>query len=155
MTDEVIRQDIHQSKSRSSSRALSILLALAADAFLVWLLFLRHNNLQLPEGAETFWTYVFLGFVAYSVIQLWTLAYQTGRGNELAATVDKLTAASPALVAALIEVYWAGSGALATLNWRQHLVAAAWGVFAIADFFSTDITNQRLRVRQMNIGQSD
>ena len=153
MTDEVIRQDVHQPKRRSSSRALSIILALVADAFLIWLLFVKHNEVVPAGNPDNFWAYVFVGFVAYSVIQLWTLAYQTGRGDELAATVDKLTAASPAMVAALIEVYWAGNGAIATLDWRQHLIAAALGVFAIADFFATDITNQRLRTRQMNVGQ--
>ena len=31
-------------------------------------------------------------------------------------------------------------------------VAALWSAFAITDFFATYITNQRLRARQLNVG---
>jgi hypothetical protein len=106
------------------------------------------------RGAESFWVEAFVGFAAYSIIQLWTLAYQTGRGDELAATVDKVFAASPALVIALIEVYWIGHDSVHALSWRHHVIAACWAAYAMADFFATDITNQRLRMRQMNLGQT-
>jgi hypothetical protein len=79
------------------------------------------------------------------------LAYQTGRGDEFAATIDKVFAASPAIVTALVQMYWIGHDSAATLSWRQHLASAVWAVFSIADFFATDITNQRLRMRQLNL----
>jgi len=82
---------------------------------------------------------------------LWTLAYQTGRGDEFAATIDKVFAASPAIVTALVQMYWIGHDSAATLSWRQHVVSAVWAVFSVADFFATDITNQRLRMRQLNL----
>ena len=40
------------------------------------------------------------------------------------------------------------------LTWRHHAVAALWSAFALTDFFATDITNQRLRARQFNVGDS-
>jgi hypothetical protein len=132
---------------------LSILLALIADFFLVWLLYYGQNWTPTGADIESFWLEVFVAYAVYSVIQLWTLAYQTGRGDELAATIDKLFAASPAMVAALIEVYWIGHDSITALSWRHHVIAAVWAVFAITDFFATDITNQRLRMRQMNLGQ--
>jgi hypothetical protein len=133
-----------------SSRALSILLALLADAGLGFLLF-QQNWISSTEEVEPFWVRQFIVFALYSSIQLWTLAYQTGRGDEFAATIDKIFAASPAIVTALIQMYWIGHDSAATLSWRQHLVAVIWIVFSIADFFATDITNQRLRMRQLNL----
>jgi hypothetical protein len=70
--------------------------------------------------------------VGSASIQLWTLAYQTGRGDELAATVDKVFAASPALVVALIEVYWIGHDSVDALSWRHHVIAACWAAYAMA-----------------------
>jgi hypothetical protein len=133
-----------------SSRSLSIMLAILADAGLVLLLF-RKNWISPAADIEPFWAGQFVAFAVYSALQLWTLAYQTGRGDELAATIDKVFAASPALVTALIQMYWIGHDADASLSWRQHVVSALWSVFAIADFFATDITNQRLRMRQLNL----
>jgi hypothetical protein len=132
-----------------SSRSFSIVLAVLADASLVLLLFRRHW--VAGTDIEPFWVEQFVAFAIYSALQLWTLAYQTGRGDELAATVDKVFAASPAIVTALIQMYWVGHDASASLSWRQHVVSALWSVFAIADFFATDITNQRLRMRQLNL----
>jgi hypothetical protein len=133
-----------------SSRAVSIVLAVLADASLAWLL-LRQNWIYSPQEIEPFWVEQFLAFAAYSSLQLWTLAYQTGRGDEFAATIDKVFAASPAVVTALIQMYWIGHNSAATLSWRQHVVSAIWTIFSIADFFATDITNQRLRMRQLNL----
>jgi hypothetical protein len=133
-----------------SSRSFSIALAILADATLVLLLF-RKNWITPPGDAEPFWVEQFVAFAVYSSLQLWTLAYQTGRGDELAATIDKVFAASPAIVTALIQMYWIGHDAAASLSWRQHVVSALWSAFAIADFFATDITNQRLRMRQLNL----
>jgi hypothetical protein len=139
-----------QARHGVSSRALSILLALLADAGLGLLLF-QENWVSSTEDVEPYWVRQFIVFALYSAIQLWTLAYQTGRGDEFAATIDKVFAASPAIVTALIQMYWIGHNSAATLSWRQHIVAAIWMVFSIADFFATDITNQRLRMRQLNL----
>lgn len=139
-----------QARHGVSSRAVSILLALLADAGLVFLLF-QQNWISSTEKIEPFWVRQFIIFAAYSAIQLWTLAYQAGRGDEFAATIDKVFAASPAIVTALIQMYWIGHNSAATLSWRQHIVSAIWIVFSIADFFATDITNQRLRMRQLNL----
>jgi len=133
-----------------SSRSFSILLALLADANLI-LLLLEKNWIAPTAEVEPFWVEQFVAFAIYCALQLWTLAYQTGRGDELAATVDKIFAASPAIVTSLIQMYWVGHDAAASLSWRQHVVSALWSAFAIADFFATDITNQRLRMRQLNL----
>jgi hypothetical protein len=137
-------------KHNVSSRALSIILAVIADAGLVLLLFQRHLTSSAAD-IEPFWVRQFIAFGIYSALQLWTLAYQTGRGDELAATIDKVFAASPAIVTALVQMYWIGNDSGATLSWRQHVVSGIWSVFSIADFFATDITNQRLRMRQLNL----
>jgi hypothetical protein len=139
-----------QGRHGVSSRAVSIFLALLADAGLAFLLF-RQNWISTTEEVEPFWVRQFIVFALYSAIQLWTLAYQTGRGDEFAATIDKVFAASPAIVTALIQMYWIGHNSAVTLSWRQHIVSAIWFVFSIADFFATDITNQRLRMRQLNL----
>lgn len=133
-----------------SSRAFSIILAVIADVGLA-LLLLRQNWISSAGDIEPFWVKQFIGFAIYSALQLWTLAYQTGRGDELAATIDKVFAASPAIVTALIQMYWIGHDSAGAPSWRQHVVSALWTVFAIADFFATDITNQRLRMRQLNL----
>jgi hypothetical protein len=139
-----------QAKHGVSSRAVSIVLAVLADAGLAWLLF-HQSWISPPPEIERFWVEQFIAFAVYSSLQLWTLAYQTGRGDEFAATIDKVFAASPAVVTALIQMYWVGHNSAATLSWRQHVVSAIWTVFSIADFFATDITNQRLRMRQLNL----
>jgi hypothetical protein len=137
-----------------SSRTFSIILAILADASLVLLLF-RKNWIAPAADIEPFWVEQFVAFAIYCALQQWTLAYQTGRGDELAATIDKIFAASPAIVTALIQMYWIGHDASASLSWRQHVVSALWSAFAIADFFATDITNQRLRMRQLNLAAPD
>ena len=133
-----------------SSRAFSIILAVIADAGLVFLLS-QHKWTSATEDIELFWVRQFIAFAIYSSLQVWTLAYQTGRGDEFAATIDKVFAVSPAIVTALIQMYWIGHDSGATLSWRQHVVSGLWSVFAIADYFATDITNQRLRMRQLNL----
>lgn len=157
MENAVTAQSVDRKTSRRffarhgfSSRSFSIVLALLADANLILLLFRRHW--LAPAGdVESFWVEQFVAFAVYAALQQWTLAYQTGRGDELAATVDKVFAASPAIVTALIQMYWIGHDAGSSLSWRQHVVSALWSGFAIADFFATDITNQRLRMRQLNL----
>jgi hypothetical protein len=135
-----------------SSRSVSILAALVVDAGLVWLLYLR-STYNPPVGeAELFWVRVIAAFGVYAVLQQWTLANQTGRGDDLTAALDKFIAASPIVVALVIEAYWLGAQGTAALSWRHHAVAALWATFAVTDFFATDITNQRLRARQFNVG---
>jgi hypothetical protein len=133
-----------------SSRSLSIVLALLANANLIVLL-LRRNPIASASDIEPFWVQQFVGLAIYSALQLWTLAQHAGRGDELAATVDKVFAASPAIVTALIQMYWIGHDSAASLSWRQHVVSALWSLIAIADFFATSITDKRLRTRQMNL----
>ena len=53
---------------------------------------------------------------------------------------------------ARIEAYWLGAEGPGALSWRHHAVAVLWSAFALTDFFATDITNQRLRARQFNVG---
>jgi len=101
-----------------------------------------------------FWVRVTAAFGAYAVLQQWTLANQSGRGDDFSAALDKFVAASPIVVAAVIEAYWLGAEGSAALSWRHHAVALLWSLFALTDFFATDITNQRLRARQFNVGDS-
>jgi hypothetical protein len=129
---------------------VSIALAVIADVGLV-LLLSKHDWISSQDDVEPFWVKQFIAFAIYSSLQLWTLAYQTGRGDEFAATIDKVFAASPTIVTALVQMYWIGHNSAATLSWRQHVVSAVWAIFSIADFFATDITNQRLRMRQLNL----
>jgi hypothetical protein len=101
-----------------------------------------------------FWVRVLGAFGVYAILQQWTLANQTGRGDDFSAALDKFVAASPIVVAAVAEAYWLGAEGSGALTWRHHAVAALWSAFALTDFFATDITNQRLRARQFNVGDS-
>jgi hypothetical protein len=137
-----------------SSRSISILAALVVDVGLVWLLFFR-ASFNPPVGeAEMFWVRVLVAFGVYTVLQQWTLANQTGRGDDFTAALDKFVAASPIVVAAVIEAYWLGAEGHGALSWRHHAIAVLWSAFAVTDFFATDITNQRLRARQFNVGDN-
>ena len=91
-------------------------------------------------------------FQTLTSLQEQTLANQTGRGDDFTAALDKFIAASPIVVAAVIEAYWLGAEGSGALSWRHHAVALLWSAFALTDFFATDITNQRLRARQFNVG---
>jgi hypothetical protein len=151
MATTVERVQVHQD-GHWSSRTISILAALAVDVGLVWLLFFRAKYNPPVGEAELFWVRVIAAFGTYAVLQQWTLANQTGRGDDVTSALDKFVAASPIVVAAVIEAYWLGAEGAAALSWRHHAVAALWSAFAITDFFATDITNQRLRARQFNVG---
>mgnify|MGYP000981843982 CR=1 FL=1 len=141
---------VETTEGRWTSRTISILAALLVDAGLVWLLYFRSD--YNPAEAEMFWVRVIAAFGVYAVVQQWTLANQTGRGDDVSAALDKFVAASPIVVAAVIEAYWLGAAGAGALTWRHHAVAVLWSAFAITDFFATDITNQRLRARQFNVG---
>jgi hypothetical protein len=143
-----------QSDGHWSSRSISILAALAADAGLVWLLYFRAKYNPPVGEAEMFWVRAIAAFGVYSIMQQWTLANQTGRGDDFSAALDKFVAASPVVVAAVIEAYWLGAEGAGALSWRHHSLALLWSAFAVTDFFATDITNQRLRARQFNVGDS-
>jgi hypothetical protein len=147
----------HAAPERSghaSARSLSILAALVVDVGLVWLLFFRAKYNPPVGEAEMFWVRVLAAFGTYAIFQQWTLANQTGRGDDFSAALDKFVAASPIVVAAVMEAYWIGAESVAALSWRHHAVAALWSAFALTDFFATDITNQRLRARQFNVGDN-
>jgi hypothetical protein len=120
-----------------SARTISIFAALLVDAGLVWLLYFRAGYNPPVGEAEMFWVRVVAGFAIYCILQQWTLASQTGRGDDFSA---------------VIEAYWLGAHGADALSWRHHAVAALWSAFALTDFFATDITNQRLRARQFNVG---
>ena len=131
-----------------NSRTISILAALAVDVGLVWLLYVK-AKFNPPVGeAEMFWVRVTAAFGAYAVLQQWTLANQSGRGDDVAAWLDKAAAISPLLAAVALEAYWIAVGAWAELSWRHHASALLWSSFALTDFFATDTTNQRLRAQQ-------
>lgn len=144
----------HARTGHFTARTISILAALVIDAGLVWLLYFRANYNPPVGEAEMFWVRVIAAFGAYAILQQWTLANQTGRGDDFSAALDKFIAASPIVVAAVFEAYWIGAESIAALSWRHHAVAALWSAFALTDFFATDITNQRLRARQFNVGDS-
>jgi hypothetical protein len=151
---DAVQTRVEPERGHFSARGISILAALAVDAGLVWLLYFRANyNPPLGE-AEMFWVRALAAFGVYAVLQQWTLASQTGRGDDFSAALDKFIAASPIVVAAVLEAYWIGAGSIEALSWRHHAIAALWSAFAVTDFFATDITNQRLRARQFNVGDS-
>jgi len=134
--------------SHATARALSIFAAFAVVAGLVWLLYLR-AKFNPPFGdAEMFWVRIVAGFGAYAVLQQWTLANQSGRGDTFLAWLDKIAAISPLLAAVALEGYWIQLGSWAELSWRHHAAALLWSSFALTDFFATDTTNQRLRAQQ-------
>jgi hypothetical protein len=137
-----------------TARMLSIVAALAVDAGLLWLLYFRARYNPPVGEAEMFWVRVLGGFAGYAILQQWTLANETGRGDDFSAALDKFFAASPIVVVAVLEAYWIGAESAAALSWRHHAIAALWSAFALTDFFATDITNQRLRARQFNVGDS-
>jgi hypothetical protein len=145
---------VRRNGSLLTARSISILAALAVDVGLVWLLYFRASYNPPVGEAELFWVRVLAGFGAYAVLQQWTLANQSGRGDDASAALDKFFAVSPLAVAAVLEAYWIGADSLAALSWRHHAVAALWSAFAVTDFFATDITNQRLRARQFNVGDN-
>jgi hypothetical protein len=125
-----------------TARLLSVLAALAVDFGLAWL-FYERAPFDPPFGdAEMFWVRIVAGFGAYAVLQHWTLANQSGRGDNLWAAIDKAAAISPLLVVASLEAYWLSVGV--ALSWRHHAVALLWAGFALTDFFATETTNQRL-----------
>ena len=137
-----------------SARTISIIAALAVDVGLVWLLYLQAGYNPPVGEAEIFWVSTIAAFGVYAILQQWTLASQTGRGDDFSAALDKFIAASPIVVAAVIEAYWLGAQGAGALTWRHHAVAALMSAFALTDFFATDITNQRLRARQFNVGDN-
>lgn len=128
---------------RTRKRTLSIILALAGGAGLIWFLLVR-AKWNPPTGAEFFWFRVFAAFWVYAVVQLWTLAMETGQGTELPASFDKFAALTPMIAFCILEVYWIGAESIWALSWRHHAVGSMWAIFSLADYFATDMTNQRL-----------
>lgn len=132
-----------------SSRGLSILAALVADVALAWLLLLHKDFAPSSEQIEMFWLPILIGFAIYAILQMWTLATVTSTGDDFAAAIDKLVSLSPLLLVIIVEVFWIARGE--ALTWRFHIVAVLVGLYAVTDYFSTDITNQRLRSRQIGL----
>jgi hypothetical protein len=130
-----------------TTRALSIAAACAVDAGLLWLLYLRAKHNPPFADPQMFWVRIVAGLGAYAVLQHWTLANQTGRGDTALAALDKGAALSPLLLVAALEAYWIGVGTFAELSWRHHAVGLLWTAFALMDYFATDATNQRLRAQ--------
>jgi hypothetical protein len=151
MVDAAHTPDAYRPRTKEgTARALSIFAALAVDTGLVWLLYVR-AKFDPPFGdAEMFWVRIVAGFGAYAVLQQWTLANQTGSGDNLAAGIDKAFALTPLLVAAALQAYWLGVGAWGELSWRHHAAALLWSAFALTDYFATDTTNQRLSAQQFD-----
>jgi hypothetical protein len=135
-----------------SSRGLSILAALVADLALAWLLLAHREFNPSSDQSEGFWLPVLIGFAIYAVLQMWTLATVTSTGDDFAAAVDKLVSLSPLLLVIVIEIFWFARGT--PLTWRYHVVVVIVAAYSITDYFSTDITNQRLRSRQIGLGST-
>ena len=112
--EQQIPRRLHAKHGVFCSRVFSIILAVIADARLVFLLS-QHKWTSATDDIELFWVRQFIAFAIYSALQIWTLAFQTGRGDEFAATIDKVFAASPAIVTALIQMYWIGHHSGATV----------------------------------------
>ncbi len=135
-------------QSHTTGRAISMVLALAGGIGIFWLLFMRAKWNPPVGDAEFFWLRVFIAFGINAGVQEWTLATETGRGGEFYASLDKFVALTPAFVFVICEVYWIGAESILALTWRHHVVGVVWAVYAVIDYFSTDITNQRLRALQ-------
>lgn len=82
-----------QAKHGVSSRAVTILLALLADA-----------GPSSTDEVEPFWVRQFIVFALYSAIQSVDFGLSGGPRRRFAATMDKVFAASPAIVTALIQM---------------------------------------------------
>jgi hypothetical protein len=134
--------------THATGRAISMLVAILGGAGLVWLLYFRAKWNPPVGEAEFFWLRVFLAFSVNAGVQQWTLATETGRGGEFYASLDKFIALIPLIVFIILEAYWLGSDVHA-LSWRHHLVGSLWAVYSLIDYFTTDITNQRLRALQL------
>jgi apolipoprotein N-acyltransferase len=152
MTSTAIR--LPKKRKHLTSRSVSIIAALLVDVGLVWLLLFQVPYRPALAEREVFWVGVVATFGAYAVLQQWSLARQTSRGDDFSAALDKFVAATPMIVVAMLEAYWVGVDGLQTLSWRHHAVAVLWSAFALTDFFATDITNQRLKTRQVSVGES-
>lgn len=127
-------------------------LAVAMDAALIWLLFIRQGWNPEPGTAEWFWVRVFIFGGLYAILQQWTQSLQTGGADNASASFDKLLAASPAAVVLGLELYWLGSaGNPFALSWRHHLVGGVIAAYSVIDYMTTDILNQRLSAREMKM----
>jgi hypothetical protein len=132
-----------------TARTLSIVLSLFMAALLFVLLALG-RRWHVEESPALFWITLAFTMLAYVVVQQWTLANQTAREDEIAAAADKFIALFPFIVCLFMEVYWLGRQL--PLTPYLHLTVVIWSVISLLDFFVTDITNQRLRLRQFQLG---
>lgn len=139
-----------------TGRGISSVAAVAAGAGLIWFLFFRAAwNPALGAASEIFWVRTLTAMAFYMFIQQVTLAYETGRGDEVAATIDLFVALVPFAVVILCEVYWFGKESPLYLSWRHHIVGGIYAIYSIGDFFATSVTNQRLRALQFSPPRKD
>jgi len=131
-----------------SARGISILAALIAALGLAWFFGPQHAYNPPVGGAEIFFVQLLVSFALYASIQQWTLPRMSA--HELAATADLIISLAPLGVAIGFEIYWLGADP-GVLSWRHHLVAVLWVLYPLVDFFSTGVTNQLLRERQVGV----
>jgi hypothetical protein len=132
-----------------TGRGISSVAAIAAALGLLWFMVIRADwNPALGAATEWFWVRVVVGMMLYAAVQQITLSYETGRGDELAATIDLLAALLPCLVVVGAELFWLGKESVVYLSWRHHVIGLLWALYSVVDFFATNITNQRLRALQ-------
>jgi hypothetical protein len=87
MTSTAVR--LPKTRKVLTSRSVSILAALPVDAGLVWLLLLEVPYRPDLAEREVFWVSVVGTFGAYAVLQQWSLAHQTSRGDDFSAALEK------------------------------------------------------------------
>ena len=140
----------HNPIAETNARKTSIWAAAAIDIYLIVLFGPLHN--YAPDNqfwAEIFWVVFVALFTVYAILQQWTLAKQTGTGQETIAGWDKLFAISPVGVLVISETVWiVSSVALLEMlipTWRFHVVAFVFAIYGVYDYFTTDVTNMRLR----------
>jgi len=138
----------------ATARGTSISTAVVLDLVILFLLLPLHDMApQTQQASDTFWVTFFVALTLYVVVQQWTLSKQTGTGQETEAGWDKIGAISPVVVTALCFVWWAAAVWFAghdfQVAWRNIVVALAFSAFGVVDYFTTDITNMRLRSLQL------
>ncbi len=139
-----------------TGRGISSIAAIAAGVGLVWFMFFRAAwNPAVGAASEMFWIRTIAAMALYMLVQQVTLAYETGRGDEVAATIDLFVALVPFAVVVLCEVYWFGKESPLYLSWRHHIVGGIYAAYSVGDFFATSVTNQRLRALQFAPSRRD
>jgi hypothetical protein len=95
---------------------------------------------------------VIAAFGAYAVRSSGRSRHQTGRGDDFTAALVQVHWPRAPSSSRGLEAYWLGARAQAHSSCAINALPCCWSAFALTDFFATDITNQRLRARQFNVG---